>query len=224
MKYDVQWCPGCKTLSRQRTFYWFFQTYLPKHRKVRVLNPAPVDMIADMFQSFPNVEYVSIDIKFEGFNIPDTARTGRPIVQADIQELPFTNESFDVILCSHVLEHVPDDKKAMQELYRVLKPSGYALLEVPYRMENGEYVFETYEDPSIVTEEDRLREYESPDHVRFYGKDFLVKLENVGFNVHEIPLQNLLEENKIKLCGMRDKPLNICIKGDENEETRRFCK
>jgi SAM-dependent methyltransferase len=98
--------------------------------------------------------------------------------QMDITKLGFSPDTFDVIVCNHVLEHIPDDYAAMRELYRVLKPGGWALLQVPMSSQAT-----TYEDPSIVLPEDRQRAFGQPDHLRLYGHDYTERLESCGFEV-----------------------------------------
>ena len=100
------------------------------------------------------------------------------MVHADITQIPFVDDSFDVILCSHVLEHVPEDRQAMRELCRVLKPDGWALLLVPISSRRAE----TYEDATVVAPEDRERLFGQFDHVRIYGRDFKDRLEESGFH------------------------------------------
>ena len=103
-------------------------------------------------------------------------------VKCDIQDMPFEDNTFDVIFCNHVLEHVDDDKKAMSELYRVMKPGGFGIFQVPidYKRET------TLEDPNITSEEDRVKYYWQKDHVRLFGLDYPSKLEAVGYKVQRI--------------------------------------
>jgi SAM-dependent methyltransferase len=107
-------------------------------------------------------------------------------VKCDIQEMPFEDNTFDVIFCNHVLEHVDDDRKAMSELYRAMKPGGFGIFQVPvdYKREV------TLEDPNITSEEDRVKHYWQKDHVRLYGLDYSSKLEAVGFKAERIDLAN----------------------------------
>lgn len=103
------------------------------------------------------------------------------VIRADITDIPFEDNYFDAILCNHVLEHVPDDHKAMNELYRVLKPSGWATMQVPIKLS----LDNTYEDFSIDTPEGREKAFGQKDHVRLYGKDYPQKLFKAGFTVDE---------------------------------------
>ncbi|MFL5906651.1 MAG: class I SAM-dependent methyltransferase [Solirubrobacterales bacterium] len=113
--------------------------------------------------------YVSVDID----------RSRSPSVVADITELPFDDASFDLVLCSHVLEHVPDDGRAMREMNRVLRSAGVALIQSPvnYEMEK------TLEAPGVTSPEERERLFSQPDHVRVYGRDLRDRLEAAGFVV-----------------------------------------
>jgi len=103
-------------------------------------------------------------------------------VKADIQELPYRDNEFDFISCDHVLEHVPDDTKALSELRRIVKPGGVVAISVPIMS----CLKKTYEDGSVVSPEDRWREFGQADHLRVYGMDFIDKLHAVGFNVEII--------------------------------------
>ena len=104
----------------------------------------------------------------------------------DIRDIPFGDACFDVIICSHVLEHVIEDIRAMAELHRVLKPAGWAILQVP--MSN--VMATTFEDASVVTQSDRKRIFGQADHVRIYGRDYGARLESVGFQVDTFDWQS----------------------------------
>lgn len=99
------------------------------------------------------------------------------MVKMDITNIQYPAEYFDVILCSHVLEHVPDDRKAMREFWRTLKPTGWAILLVPIMAEV------TFEDPTIVDPQERLIAFGQEDHVRKYGRDYIDRLREAGFKV-----------------------------------------
>jgi ubiquinone/menaquinone biosynthesis C-methylase UbiE len=99
------------------------------------------------------------------------------MVKVDITNIPFGENTVDVILCSHVLEHILDDQQAMSELYRILKPGRWALILVPFDAERAE----TFEDSSVVDPKERTRLFGQFDHVRLYGRDFMDRLEHAGF-------------------------------------------
>ena len=115
-------------------------------------------------------------------------------VKADICNLPFKDNEFDVILCNHVLEHIPEDTKAMQELYRVLKPGGFGVFQIPQDLTREL----TFEDNSITDKKERAKIFGQYDHVRIYGKDYFNKLRSVGFNVDEVDYTASLSEDMIK--------------------------
>ena len=113
-----------------------------------------------------------------------TADLDSPIadVKADIINLPFNDNSFDVIFCNHVLEHVQDDTKAMKELFRVMKKGGMGIFQVPQDLNRDI----TFEDNSITDPKERAKIFGQYDHVRVYGKDYFDKLRSIGFNVEEV--------------------------------------
>jgi ubiquinone/menaquinone biosynthesis C-methylase UbiE len=115
------------------------------------------------------------------------------MVKEDITKISFPDNSFDIIFCSHVLEHIPDDRLAMRELYRILKPEGFAILQVPIKdVFNGRVIDKTYEDFSITTPEGREKAFGQNDHVRVYGRDFKDRIASVGFVVREEKFINSL--------------------------------
>ena len=130
----------------------------------KMLHFAPEPCLANEFNK--TYDYLSADLD------PRFA-----MVAMDITDIKFTDETFDVIICNHVLEHIPDDRKAMAELFRVLKKWGWASLQVPMRGET------TYEDPTITSPEDRQKAFGQDDHVRWYGSDYYQRLREIGFDI-----------------------------------------
>jgi ubiquinone/menaquinone biosynthesis C-methylase UbiE len=114
-------------------------------------------------------------------------------VKADICHLPFEDNSYDIIFCNHVLEHIEDDQKAMRELYRVLKTGGYGIFQIPQDLTRQV----TYENDSVKTAEDRKIHFGQYDHVRVYGKDYFNKLREIGFKVEEIASTDLATPEQI---------------------------
>jgi SAM-dependent methyltransferase len=195
-------CPSCGARDRQR-YVWLYlerKTNLLFDR-LRVLHFAPERIFEEKLRSQPNLDYVSTDLE-----------RASAMVKADITDLPFADDSFDVILCSHVLEHVVDDRKAMRELYRVLRPGGWALVLVPIDFSRSE----TFEDPTIVAPEDRVRLFGQADHVRVYGRDFTARLEEAGFAVRVEDLRGELGESEARRYGLRPRrpDLHLCLKND----------
>jgi SAM-dependent methyltransferase len=133
-----------------------------------LLHFAPEYALRGRMESVPGLRYVTADLDPEGVD-----------VQLDITAMPFEDGAFDAILCSHVLEHVPDDRSAMSELRRVLDPGGWAIVLVPLDLSRER----TYEDLSVTAPEDRKREFGQHDHVRMYAPDIAGRLETAGFHV-----------------------------------------
>jgi predicted SAM-dependent methyltransferase len=195
-------CPSCGARHRQRYLWLYLQrkTNLLVDR-LRVLHVAPERIFEEWLGSRPNLDYVSTDLE-----------RPRAMVKADITDLPFADDSFDVILCSHVLEHVVDDRKAMRELYRVLRPGGWAVVLVPIDVSRSE----TFEDPTIVAPADRERLFGQDDHVRVYGRDFTARLEEAGFTVRVEDFTRELGESETQRYGLRrrKRDLHLCLKND----------
>lgn len=161
--------PGTLSLERHRQMWLYLQneTNFFTH-KLKVLHIAPEQEFLRKFKKMKNLEYTSADL----FS---------PIVdvKADIVDLPFEDNSFDVIICNHVLEHIVDDRKAMSELYRVMKSGGWGIVQVP--MKNS--LEKTYEDFTITDPKERQKHFGQYDHVRWYGMDYFDRLKSVGFDV-----------------------------------------
>ena len=176
--------PSTLSLERHRLLWLylnnetkFFTDYL------KVLHFAPEQAFYKRFRSMKNLEYITTDL-----NSPLAD------VKADICNLPFKDNEFDVILCNHVLEHIPDDTKAMQELYRVLKPGGFGIFQIPQDLTRAM----TFEDDTITDKKERAKIFGQYDHVRIYGKDYFNKLRSIGFKVDEVNYTARLSEDMIK--------------------------
>jgi ubiquinone/menaquinone biosynthesis C-methylase UbiE len=130
-------------------------------------------------------------------------------IKLDVQDMKIADNSFDVVFCNHVLEHVPDDLKAMREIYRVLKPGGMAIMQVPMNPD----LKETFEDPSITDPKERHRLFGQYDHVRMYGADYHDRLKAAGFEVHVVDYSKRLsrEEFEKYALPLREK-LHVCSK------------
>ena len=169
--HDNRLCPGCLTLERHRLLWLFLKEKTDFFTgNLKVLHIAPEQPFLKRFKKMENLEYVTADLESP---IAD--------VKMDIQDMPFEDESFDVVICNHVLEHVDDDRKAMREVYRVLRKKGWAILQVPidYNRET------TYEDASITSPEERAKHFGQYDHRRVHGKDYGKRLAEAGFKVVE---------------------------------------
>ncbi len=130
------------------------------------------------------------------------------MVKMDITDIQYSDNSFDVILCSHVLEHIMDDHKALSELFRVLKPGGrWTIIQVPIFREK------TFEDPLGKSPEERQRFFGQYDHVRSYGRDFKDQLEAAGFSVKVNNYTKKLSDRKVEFFGLRkNKDIYFCRK------------
>jgi SAM-dependent methyltransferase len=192
-------CPGCGSLKRHRLQWLFFQerTGLFSER-LRVLHIAPEHIFQSALKMMPNLEYISADLD-----------SPLAMIKMDITSIQFADDTFDVILCSHVLEHVPDDQLAMRELRRVLRPGGWALMQSPLDANRAT----TFEDFSVTTPAERERVFGQDDHVRIYGRDYKDRLEASGFTVRLEDFAQSYSEEKARRYGIkRDEVLYICTK------------
>ena len=165
-------CPNCGSLERTR-IYWKYLCTIENffNKKIRILHFAPEKQLFKRFSLIENFEYHPVDKYPEGY--PEGTKS------MDITQLNYPENYFDLVICSHVLEHVPDDATAMKEILRVLKVDGWGLLQVPMDMT----LDQTYEDFSITNPEGRQKAFGQFDHVRIYGKDYKSRLEDAGFVV-----------------------------------------
>jgi SAM-dependent methyltransferase len=190
-------CPVCGSLERHRLVFLFLSQrtdlFLPP--KKRMLHIAPEDCLADIFKKNEFINYISADI------------APYAMLEMDLTDIFFPDETFDVIFVSHVFEHIVDDRKAMREIFRTLKTKGSAILQVPIKAEV------TFEDPNIINPKDRERYFGQNDHVRIYGKDYYDRLIEAGFTVHRERLS--LQENNamVKRLGLSpNEEITFCTK------------
>jgi len=168
---DNRLCPYCLTLERHRLLWLYLKEKTNFFKgNLKVLHIAPEQPFLKRFKELKNLEYYTADLVSP---IAD--------IKMDIQNMPLEDESFDVVICNHVLEHVDDDVKAMKEIYRVLKKGGWAILQVPINYNRDK----TFEDKSITDPKEREKFFGQYDHVREYGKDYPERLRSVGFRVIE---------------------------------------
>ena len=163
--------PSTLSLERHRLLWLYLKNETafftaPK----KVLHFAPEQAFYKLFRHQKNLEYTTTDLYSP---LAD--------VKADICNLPFEDNQYDLILCNHVLEHIPDDTKAMQELYRVMKPGGMGIFQIPQDLKREA----TFEDNSITDAKQRAAIFGQYDHVRVYGRDYFDKLRSIGFTVIE---------------------------------------
>jgi SAM-dependent methyltransferase len=181
-------CIHCGSLERHR-FVWLLlnnDTDLFDGRAKNVLHFAPERCLEPLLRLRLGAGYRTADLEREDVDL-----------RLDMTDIRFPDETFDVIICSHVLEHVPDDRRAMQELHRVLASDGWALVVVP--VTKGE----TFEDPTIVDPDEKLRVFGQRDHVRRYGLDIADRLQNAGFAVAIHRVSDAHAVSDISRMGLR---------------------
>lgn len=183
---DAQ-CVHCGSLERHR-FLWLYlsqKTDLFSDTPKKMLHVAPEQCFESRLKERLRGNYLTADL----FN-------ARAMVRMDITDIEYPDESFDVIYCSHVLEHVQDDKKAMQEFYRVLKRNGWAILLVPITADK------TFEDSSIVDPQKREEAFGQKDHVRRYGPDYVDRLRDAGFKVKITKANDFVQNDEAIRMGL----------------------
>lgn len=177
--------PGTLSLERHRLFWLYLKnetTFFDAAKPIKLLHFAPEQAFYYRFKKLKHIDYTTTDL-----------HSPLAQVKADICNLPFKDNSFDYIFCNHVLEHIPNDTKAMQELYRVLKPKGIGIFQVPQDLEREI----TFEDNSITDPKERAKIFGQYDHVRIYGRDYFNKLRSIGFTVNEIDYTSKLSAQEI---------------------------
>jgi SAM-dependent methyltransferase len=191
-------CPRCGSKKRHRLLWLFLRERTNFFTdRLRVLHFAPERCFRKAFEVLPNLDYVTADLTRE-----------KAMLAIDITAIPSSTGTFDAILCSHVLEHVADDRRAMRELFRVLNPGGWAVIMVPMEWERTQ----TLEDPSTVTPAERERVFGQHDHVRLYGQDVQERLESAGFSVAVHRSKELGMETVRKHALSRKDQLYCCTK------------
>ena len=193
--------PSTLSLERHRLMWLFLRdntTFFTATKKLKVLHIAPEQCFLDIFRKQQNLNYITSDLESP---IAD--------VKADICDLPFKENEFDIIFCNHVLEHISNDTKAMQELYRVLKPGGFGIFQIPQDLSKAI----TFEDNTITDRKERAKLFGQYDHVRVYGRDYFDKLRSIGFKVDEVDYTKKITLDKIeKYCLMQNEILPVCYK------------
>ena len=191
--------PSTLSLERHRLLWLYLQNETDFFSaKKKVLHFAPEQCFLKRFRKLDNLNYTTTDLLSP---IAD--------VKADICDLPFEDNSYDTILCNHVLEHIPDDSKAMKELFRVLKPGGYGIFQIPQDL-NRET---TFEDNTITDKAERAKIFGQYDHVRVYGRDYFDKLRSIGFKVEEVNYTASLSTEEIeKYCLAKGEIIPVVYK------------
>ena len=192
-------CPQCLSLERHRLLWLFLKNetdfFSAPHK---LLHIAPELCYIDRFEKLSNLDYITADLE-------------SPLakVKLDVQQMSFNDNHFDIVFCNHVMEHVTDDHQAMREIFRVLKPGGWAIIQSPqdYGMQ------QTKEDPTIKNPSEREKAFKQRDHLRLYGLDYGQRLSKAGFTVEEIKYAAKLNEQEVqKHCLPADEIIYLCKK------------
>jgi SAM-dependent methyltransferase len=183
------YCPRCNAKARHRRIWLYLEqrTNLFSDR-LRLLHVSPKYSLSRRFTTMPNLNYVGVDI--------DDCRNIH--AKMDLTAIPIRSDTFDAAICVHVLEEIEQDRKAMRELFRVMKPGGWAMISVPTQLDQ-----KTFEDPTIITPQGRQRAFGETAHVRVYGYDLIERLEEYGFRV-QLDLGKDVEQQTKKNYGLRD--------------------
>lgn len=194
--------PGTLSLERHRLIWLYLERETDFFQApASVLHMAPEKAFLARLKKRNRFAYTTCDLESPLADI-----------KADICDLPFKDASFDWILCNHVLEHIPNDTKAMQELFRVLKPGGKALLQVP--LDPNREV--TFEDDNITNKTERTTVFGQYDHVRIYGLDYFKKLRKIGFVVQELQYgKTLTAEERFRYAVVEHEYIPLCIRPTE---------
>lgn len=192
-------CWLCGSMERHRVLW----LYLDRHPELlspgmSILHVAPERVLRRRFEAVPRVNYVGGDL---------TAEFGPERI--DVTAIDYPDNSFDAVVCNHVLEHVPDDRLAMSEIRRVLKQGGWAVLMVPDVEEPA-----TIEDPEVSDPDEQLRRFGQRDHVRRYGWDYVDRLNGAGFDVEVVEMDKVLSDAEVELYRLkkigRVEPIFLC--------------
>ena len=182
-------CVSCGSRGRHRLTWLFLErnTDFFDGRPKTMLHIAPERCFEPRFREVVGDGYLTADLSHPGV-----------MERMDITDIHHPNDSFDIIFCSHVLEHVEDDRAAMAEIQRVLKPEGWAILLVPILAEV------TIEDPSVVEPAERKRLFGQEDHVRAYGPDYVQRLRDAGFQVEITTVADLAGAEEVISMALGD--------------------
>ena len=187
-------CPYDLTLERHRLLWLYLnrETNFFTAENLKVLHIAPEQCFLPLFKKQKNLEYTTADLV-------------SPIADLhfDLHDIPLDDNQYDVVFCNHVMEHVDDPMRCMSELNRVMKPGGWAIMQVPQDMNREE----TFEDKSITSPSEREKHYWQKDHVRLFGRDYPNYLEKAGFKMSEFDLNQAFDAVEIEKFRLMQKEI-----------------
>ena len=190
--------PASLSLERHRLMWLYLQEETPFFEdKLKVLHIAPEQCFYGRFRKMQNLDYTTADIESPLADL-----------KFDLHDIPLADNIYDVVFCNHVFEHVTDDVRCMSELYRVMKPGGWGIMQVPQNYDWDK----TLEDPSITDREERIRLFGQYDHLRMYGLDYPERLEKAGFQVEIIDYNQKLSPEKFEEYGLPKRELLYLVR------------
>ena len=198
-------CPRCSSTDRERLLYLFLKSSTPLFsQRLKVLHVAPEPRLQRILSAQSFLEYITADLS-----------AALVMIRVDLVKAGLRSNLFDVIICNHVLEHISDDGKAMKELLRILKPDGWAILQVPLSLS----LTDTLEDPNVTDPQERRRRYGQEDHVRIYAAhDYRLRLEKAGFRLYTWSALRERGESFLDRYGLiREESLYVCGKPISHE-------
>ncbi|PTT76547.1 MULTISPECIES: class I SAM-dependent methyltransferase [unclassified Chryseobacterium] len=189
-------CPVCGSNDRERMVTLFLKKFILSEdfSELKMLHMAPEHVLREILAKDKRIKYVKGDNFSEGYSYPDT-------LHVDITRAPFEDQYFDFIICNHVLEHIEDDTAAIRELYRILKPGGRAILQVPI----SEKLKKTYENKKVKTTEMKIKYFGQRNHVRIYAWDYLHRLAWAGFQTQVFSFDQLYGAYFMKSRGLNER-------------------
>lgn len=201
--FDLFWCPFCKSHDRERHLFLYFNALhlWGRFHQATVLHLAPEKWLSHKIESLAPSLYIKGDL------FPSQ----QGVKKIDVTRIPYSDNSFDCILCNHVLEHVPNDRRAIRELFRVLRPGGFAILQTPFA---AKLKTTRENEPDILASEQKCIEfYGQEDHVRLYGTDIFDRLQKTGFIIDRKEHQEVLPNiNAFRYGVNSQEPLFLCTK------------
>ena len=196
-------CPNCASHGRHRLIWPYLQQQTQLFTKPhKLLHVSPEYCFYERLRNCPTITYLAGDKFEEGHSYPSDT------VAIDLTSLHFSNDYFDALLCLHVLEHIPAEQQALREMNRVMKPGGWAIIQVP--MDHSRAT--TFEDDAITDPQEREKIFGQWDHVRVYGNDYQQRLEKAGFKVKREDYRKLFSPEQIERYGMVKEDIYLCLK------------